>query len=296
VAITAAMEEGTGLAEFGQQFPTRFFDVGIAEQHGVGFASGLATAGCRPVVAIYSTFLQRGYDQVFHDLCLQDLDAVLCLDRAGLVGGDGATHQGIYDIAYLRHLPHAVLAAPKDGPELEAMLEAAVAGRGVWAIRFPKDQVPDDLPATGAPIEPGKAEVLREGGALALVAYGAMVAPALQAARRLAEEGLEATVVNARFAKPLDADLLAGLAARLPLLVTVEDHALAGGFGSAVLEVLAARGLGACVERLGVPDRFLEHGPRPALLADLGLTPDGIATSAAAALAALHAGAAAGPR
>jgi 1-deoxy-D-xylulose-5-phosphate synthase len=284
VAITAAMEEGTGLAEFGKQFPSRFFDVGIAEQHGVGFASGLATAGCRPVVAIYSTFLQRGYDQVFHDLCLQNLDAVLCLDRAGVVGGDGATHQGVYDIAYLRHLPNTVLAAPKDGPELEALLEAAVTGRGIWAIRFPKAPVPDDLPTTGTPIEPGKAEMLREGGDVALLAYGAMVAPALQAADRLAEEGIAATVVNARFAKPLDADLVAALAARVPLLVTVEDHAVAGGFGSAVLEALAARGVEARVECLGVPDCFLEHGPRQALLDGLGLTADGIAARVTAAL------------
>ncbi len=294
LAITAAMEEGTGLAEFGKQFPARFFDVGICEQHAVAFAGGLSAAGCRPVVAIYSTFLQRSYDQVFHDLCLQELDAVLCIDRAGLVGPDGATHNGVFDIAYLRHLPGSILAAPKDGPELEAMLEAATAGRGLWAIRFPKAEVPEGLPATGAPIQIGRAEVLREGTDAALVAYGSMVAPACEAAERLAEQGIAAAVVNARFAKPLDAELLAELAARVPLLVTVEEHALAGGFGSAVLEALAApsRRFGACgrarVECLGVPDRFIEHGSREALLAGLGLAAAGIAARVAEALASLH--------
>jgi 1-deoxy-D-xylulose-5-phosphate synthase len=253
----------------------------------VAFAGGLAAAGCRPVVAIYSTFLQRGYDQVFHDLCLQGLDAVLCVDRGGLVGPDGPTHHGVYDIAYLRHLPGSILAAPKDGPELEAMLDAAVAGSGLWVIRFPKAEAPEGLPTSGAPIEVGKAEVLREGADAALVAYGAMVAPACQAAERLAEGGISAAVVNARFAKPLDAELLATLA--VPLLVTVEDHALAGGFGSAVLEALAARGRSACrVERLGIPDRFIEHGPREALLDGLGLGADGIAARVAAVLASVR--------
>jgi 1-deoxy-D-xylulose-5-phosphate synthase len=289
VAITAAMEDGTGLADFGQRFPERFFDVGICEQHAVAFAGGLSAAGRRPVLAIYSTFLQRGYDQVFHDLCLQGLDAVVALDRAGLVGPDGPTHHGVFDIAYLRHLPGITLAAPRDGAELAAMLEAATAGTGVWAIRFPKAEVADALPAGEAPIECGKAEVLREGHDVGIVGYGAMVAPACAAAERLADAGVEATVVNARFAKPLDCDLLAGLAERLPLLVTVEDHALAGGFGSAVLETLASRGEPVCrVERLGIPDRFIEHGPREALLADLGLTAEGIAARVQSVLASLH--------
>jgi 1-deoxy-D-xylulose-5-phosphate synthase len=288
VAITAAMEEGTGLAEFGKRFPQRFFDVGICEQHAVAFAGGLSAGGRRPVVAIYSTFLQRAYDQVFHDLCVQKLDAVLCLDRAGIVGPDGPTHHGVYDLAYLRHLPGIILAAPKDGSELEAMLELAVRGHGVWAIRFPKAEVPEGLPNGGAPIEVGKAEVLREGSDAAVLAYGAMVAPALEAAERLAGAGILATVVNARFAKPLDEALLADLAARTPLLVTVEDHARAGGFGSAVLEALAGRGIEARVECLGIPDRFIEHGPREALLDDLGLGAEGIAAHVTAALASLH--------
>ena len=287
VAITAAMEDGTGLAEFDKRFPERFFDVGIAEQHAIAFAAGVSAAGRLPVVAIYSTFLQRGYDQVFHDLCLQELPAVLCIDRAGLVGADGPTHHGAYDIAYLRHLPGIVLAAPRDAAELEAMLEAAVASNGLWAIRIPRCGVPAaDLAAQRAPLELGKAEVLRPGGDAALVAYGAMVAPACAAAALLAAEGIEATVVNARFAKPLDRARLAELAARVPLLATIEDHALAGGFGSAVLECLAEPGRVACrVERLGIPDRFIEHGPRDALLDGLGLSARGIAARVAGMLA-----------
>ena len=286
VAITAAMEEGTGLGDFAREFPGRFFDVGICEQHAAAFAGGLSTAGCRPVLAVYSTFLQRGYDQVFHDLALQGLDAVLCLDRAGLVGPDGPTHHGVFDIAYLRHLPGMVLAAPKDGAELEAMFEAAIAGRGLWAIRFPKAAVPlADAQAPLRPVRVGKAEVLREGSDAAIVAYGAMVAPACEAAGLLAEQGLEAAVVNARFAKPVDADLIASVAVRVPLVVTVEDHALAGGFGSAVLEGLAASGGCPCrVECMGIPDRFVEHGERGALLEGLGLSARGIAARVAGAL------------
>ncbi|MBL7222543.1 MAG: 1-deoxy-D-xylulose-5-phosphate synthase [Candidatus Brocadiae bacterium] len=293
VAITAAMEAGTGLAEFGKRFPARFFDVGICEQHAVAFAAGLSASGCRPVVAIYSTFLQRGYDQVFHDLSLQDLDAVLCIDRAGLVGADGPTHHGAYDIAYLRHLPRVVLCAPKDGAELQAMLRYAVKARGTWGIRFPREGVPDrsaggTAPIHTAPIEIGKAEPLRDGHDVAIVAYGAMVARALEAADQLAEQGIAAAVVNARFAKPVDTGLLAELAAAVPLLVTVEDHALAGGFGSAVLEALADARIDTPVERLGIPDRFIEHGARDTLLDGLGLSADGIAARVADALATLH--------
>ncbi len=283
VAITAAMEDGTGLAEFSRRFPDRFFDVGIGEEHAVGLAGGLAAAGCRPVVAIYSTFLQRGYDQVFHDLCLQGAGAVICMDRAGLVGADGPTHHGLYDIAYLRHLPGIVLAAPRDGPELEAMLECALDSERLWAIRFPKAPVPDlPWPHRGPRIEAGQAELLRDGSDAALVAYGTMVGPAWEAAELLAAQGLEAAVVNARFAKPLDAALLASLASRVPLLVTIEEHALLGGFGSAVLEALAANGPIPCrVELLGVPDCFVEHGRRAALLGGLGLTAPRIAARVA---------------
>jgi 1-deoxy-D-xylulose-5-phosphate synthase len=282
VAITAAMEEGTGLAEFARRFPERFFDVGICEEHAVAFAGGLAAAGGKPVVAIYSTFLQRAYDQVFHDLCLQGTGAVVCIGRAGLVGADGPTHHGAYDIAYLRHLPGVVLAAPKDGAELEAMLACAVAGEGVWGIRFPKAQVPSAQWPQGAPVELGQAELLRDGGGVALVAYGSMVAPAWEAATLLAEQGIEAAVVNARFAKPVDGALLASLAARMPLIVTIEEHSVLGGFGSAVLEALAASGAPPCrVELLGIPDRFIAHGRREALLDGLGLCPAGIAAHVA---------------
>ena len=290
VAITAAMEEGTGLVEFNRRFPTRFFDVGICEGHAVAFAGALSAAGQNPVAAIYSTFLQRAYDQVFHDLCLQGANVVLALDRAGIVGSDGPTHHGVYDIAYLRHLPGIRLAAPKDGAELEAMLELALANGGVWAIRFPRSRVPDvRWPAT-APVALGEAEVLREGDDAALVAYGAMVVPAWEAARLLAQEGIETTVLNARFAKPLDAERLVAVASRVPLVATVEDHAVQGGFGSAVLEALTGAGVTGCrVERHGVPDCFIEHGARQELLDDLGLGPLSIAARVARTLGALNA-------
>jgi len=282
VAITAAMEEGTGLLEFARSFPNRFFDVGICEEHAVTFAGALRAAGAKPVVAIYSTFLQRAYDQVFHDLCLQQAGIVLCLDRAGLVGADGPTHHGVYDIAYLRHLPGILLAAPKDGPELERMLECAVASDRLWAIRFPKAPVPAASWAEAAPIEIGRAELLRDGTDAALVAYGAMVEPAWDAAARLSERGIQAAVINARFARPIDSELIGSVAARVPLVVTVEDHALAGGFGSALLEALAAAGaMPRRVERMGIPDRFVEHGPRGVLLGELGLAAGHIATRVA---------------
>ena len=284
VAVTAAMEEGTGLVAFAKEFPQRFFDVGICEEHAVAFAGGLSVAGCKPVVGIYSTFLQRAYDQVFHDVALQETGLVLCLDRAGLVGADGPSHQGVFDIAYLRHLPGLVLSAPKDGAELEAMLAAAVASGRLWAIRFPRAPVPaTQWPS--APIEVGRGELLREGSDAALVAYGSMVGPAFEAAGLLAEQGIEAVVVNARFAKPVDAELIRDVASRVPLLATIEDHVLQGGFGSAVLESLAAGGGCPCrVECLGVPDRFIEHGKRDALLAELGLDAAGIAGRVEAAL------------
>ena len=286
VAITAAMEDGTGLAEFARAFPERFFDVGICEEHAVAFAGGLAAAGKRPVVAIYSTFFQRAYDQVFHDLCLQKAGAILCMDRAGLVGTDGPTHHGAFDIAFLRHLPGMILAAPKDGAELEAMLEGAARSKGLWAIRFPKGHVPSLRWPQSEPIAVGRGELLSDGADVALVAYGSMVGPAWEAAELLAQRGIGAAVVNARFAKPVDVDLLAPLAARVPLLVTLEEHAVQGGFGSAVLEALAAAGALRCrVEQLGIPDRFVEHGPRQALLEGLGLSAAGIARRVGEALA-----------
>jgi len=278
VAITAAMEEGTGLAEFADRFPDRFFDVGICESHAVAFGGAASASGLKPVIAIYSTFLQRAYDQVFHDLCLQGLGAVLCLDRAGVVGADGPTHHGVFDISYLRHIPGLVVAAPRDGDELEALLGAAVASDAPWAIRFPKDRVPAVSWPHREPVEPGRAEVLREGRDAVIVAYGSMVAPAWEAARMLAQAGLSVGVVNARFAKPLDVDRLRSVAASTPVVFTVEEHVLAGGFGSAVLEALSAEGPLPCrLERIGLPDRFIEHGPREVLLDTLGLTARGLA-------------------
>ncbi|MFH1024464.1 MAG: 1-deoxy-D-xylulose-5-phosphate synthase [Planctomycetota bacterium] len=282
-AITAAMPDGTGLLEFRKMFPERYFDVGIAEEHAVGLAAGLLAAGAKPVVAVYSTFLQRAYDQIFHEIVLQDIAPVFMMDRAGVVGDDGPTHNGVFDIAYLRHFPGMVLMAPKDGPELEAMLKFAVALDRPAAIRYPKENVP---PATGetAPLALGRAEVLREGSDVTLVAYGAMTSRALEAASRLANRGVRAGVVNARFAKPLDEELLAELAGRAPL-VTVEDHALDGGFGEAVVACLSRRGIPCdAVTRLGIPDRFLAHGARDILLRELGLDPEGIAASVETAL------------
>ncbi len=262
VAISAAMPDGTGLNRFARQFPRRFFDVGIAEEHAVTFAAGLATQGFRPVVALYSTFLQRAYDQVVHDVCLQNLPVIFAIDRAGLVGDDGRTHHGVFDISFLRHVPGLVLMSPKDENELQHMLWTAVQlGRPV-ALRYPRGSgagVPLDDELIELPL--GQAEVLRQGEDLAIVAYGPLVQTALAAAATLAEAGVQATVVNARFAKPLDEPLIARLARRLPLLVTLEENALQGGVGSALLEVLEEhRPLAARVRRIGLPDVFVEHG------------------------------------
>ena len=279
VAITAAMPDGTGVSAFAEKFPKRYFDVGICEQHALGLAAGLARGGRRPVVAVYSTFLQRGFDQAFHELCLQGLPIVLALDRAGLVGSDGPTHHGAYDIAYLRCLPRMVLMAPADGAELRQMLRLALTASGPVAIRYPRT-VPEAIPRSGpAPdFGIGQAEVLRNGPDGALVAYGAMVMPALAAAERLAQRDIYVTVVNARFAKPLDHTVLSRVLREMPLVVTVEEHICVGGFGSALLEMAAAEGLEtgriAC---LAIPDRFIEHGPRDLLLKSLDLDADGIA-------------------
>lgn len=281
LAITAAMPEGTGLNKFQERFPDRFFDVGICEQHAVGFASGLTLAGMRPVCAIYSTFLQRAFDQIFHEVALQKLPVVFCLDRAGVVGADGPTHHGMYDIAYLRTFPGTVLMAPKDGPELEAMLEFALKQESSVAIRYPRGSTPEPL-GTTAPVELGRAEVLREGEDGVLLAYGAMVERALAAAGILAANGIHPAVVNARFAKPVDVDLVASLSRSHPYVLTLEDHALAGGFGSAVLEAAAsARARADRIRCAGIPDRFVPHGSRDLHLAALGLSPEGIARTAA---------------
>ena len=287
-AITAAMPGGAGLEEFAEEFPERYFDVGICEQHGLGLAGGLGMSGVKPVVALYSTFLQRGYDQVFHDLCLQGVDVTLAIDRAGIVGGDGATHQGMFDVAYLRHLPGTVLMAACDEREMAKMLRFAVGSPGVTALRYPRATCPHptDEKCMG-PIEMGKAVALRQGGDGAIVAYGAMVYPALRAAEMLAEDGVEAAVINARFAKPLDERMLDDLAGRQPFLLTVEDHVITGGFGSAVLEYVSERHPhGVQVVRMGIPERFIEHGARDRILGDLGLNARGIRDRFKAAMAA----------
>ncbi len=278
VAITAAMPDGTGLSRFRERFPDRYFDVGIAEQHALGLAAGLAAGGLKPVVAVYSTFLQRAFDQVFHELCLQNLPVVLAIDRGGLVGQDGPTHHGVFDIACLRSLPNLTLMSPKDAPELDLMLQAALALPGPAAIRYPRACVPEPpLAEPCPPIEIGRAEWLRRGDSVAIFAYGAMAQTALEAADRLAEAGARAAVVNARFVKPLDRDAVLQAAAETGAVVTLEEHALAGGFGAAVLEALADAGAAARVLRLGVPDEFIGHGRRSELLADLGLDADGVA-------------------
>ncbi|OIR14946.1 1-deoxy-D-xylulose-5-phosphate synthase [mine drainage metagenome] len=262
VGITAAMPSGTGLSHLATACPKQFFDVGIAEEHAVLFAAGLAARGIRPVVAIYSTFLQRGFDQIVHDVCLQNLPVTFCLDRAGLSPNDGPTHHGLFDIAYLRTVPNAVVMQPKDEDELVDMLHTALHHPGPVFIRYPRGQGDGvTLKSEPAALQAGVAETLAEGHDLAIWALGPMVSEAIKLASRLkAEHGLTATVVNARFAKPLDRALLLDHARRHSLLVTMEDHALAGGFGSAVLEELQLAGLPIAVERIGWPDEFIEHG------------------------------------
>lgn len=281
VAITAAMPDGTGLSGFAREHPGRFFDVGIAEQHAVTFAAGLAAAGLRPVFAVYSSFLQRAYDQVFHDVCLQGLPVTFAIDRAGVVGSDGPTHHGLFDLSYLRSLPGIILMAPKDENELQHMLFTAVMSQGPAAVRYPRGNgygVPLDQAL--APIPVGTAEVLKEGSDGTVFAVGTMVNPSLEAARLLAEEGLDVAVVNARFVKPIDRALITAEALRTGFLFTVEENALQGGFGSAVLEVLEEENLtDVAVLRLGFPDAFIPQGEQPELQALYGLDAAGIALS-----------------
>jgi 1-deoxy-D-xylulose-5-phosphate synthase len=290
VGITAAMNSGTGLNILQAELPDRYYDVGIAEQHAVLFAAGLALQGAKPVAAIYSTFLQRGYDQIVHDVCLQRLGVVFAMDRAGLVGDDGPTHHGAFDLSYLRCLPNIVLMAPRDEAMLVHMLHTAIGyDDGPVALRYPRGEAEGvPLPARPEPIEIGRGELLREGGErVAFLGYGYGVPVALGAAERLAgEHGVEATVADARFAKPLDGELVDGLAAEHDLLVTVEENVLAGGFGSAVLEHLADRDLlgETRVLRFGLPDRYVAHG-KPALLRDeVGFTPEAVAERVAEAV------------
>jgi 1-deoxy-D-xylulose-5-phosphate synthase len=286
VGITAAMNTGTGLSLLQKALPDRYFDVGIAEQQALLFAAGLALEGARPVAAIYSTFLQRAFDQIVHDVCLQSLPVVLAMDRAGLVGDDGPTHHGVFDIAYLRPLPNITLMAPRDEAMLVHMLHTALRHEaGPVGLRYPRGEgVGVPLPEVPRTLEIGTGEILREGERVALVGYGTGVQQALGAAALLAEGGLDVTVADARFAKPLDAGLLAQLAAEHELIVTLEEGVLAGGFGSAVWECLSDGGLAPRILRVGLPDRYVTHGAPKLLHAEVGYTPERIAERIEAAV------------
>ncbi|MBW2558202.1 MAG: 1-deoxy-D-xylulose-5-phosphate synthase [Deltaproteobacteria bacterium] len=281
VAITAAMTGGTGLDQFARDIPERFYDVGIAEQHGVTFAAGLATEGFTPVVAIYSTFLQRAYDQVLHDVCLQNLPVVFALDRAGIVGDDGPTHHGLFDYSYLRLIPNIVVMAPKDENELQHMLKTAVECGGPASVRYPRGSgVGVPLDRTPESIEIGKAQIVREGKDVAVIAIGSTVYPSLEAAQRLAEENIQVTVVNSRFVKPLDKALLCGIASSFRKIITVEENVLMGGFGSAVLELFEEAGIsGVAVKRIGIGDEFVEHATQAQLRKKHGIDAEGIANA-----------------
>jgi len=282
VGITAAMGSGTGIDKLALEIPKRTYDVGIAEQHAVTFAAGMATEGYIPVVAIYSTFLQRGYDEILHDVCLQNLHVVFALDRGGLVGADGPTHHGVFDFAYLRSIPNIAIMAPKDENELQHMLATAIDYVGPIALRYPRGEgwgvtLDEDLKH----LEIGKAELLRDGTDVVIAAIGQTVIPALRAAQDLAPLGINAAVVNARFVKPLDKELFRSLLTRVPRVITVEDHVITGGFGSALVEFLADNSIiGVDVKRLGVPDRFIPHGTQDELRKLCGFDKDAIAQTA----------------
>ncbi len=282
VAITAGMPSGTGLDVFHKEFPKRFYDVGIAEQHAITFAAGMATTGLKPVTAIYSTFLQRGYDQVLHDVCYQNLPVVFVLDRAGIVGEDGATHNGLFDLSYLRSIPNMVIMAPKDENELRHMLKTALEYNCPVAIRYPRGKgygIP--LDEEMKVLEWGRAEVMHPGNDLAIFAVGVTVYPALQAAQKLKEEGVAVSVVNCRFVKPLDSELVCDLGRRTGRIITVEENVLAGGFGSAVLEVLNSHDIrDVKVSCMGINDVFVEHGSQSIIRKKYGLDMEGILNSA----------------
>ena len=273
IAITAAMTEGTGLTEFAKTFPSRFYDVGIAEAHAVTFAAGMASQGIKPVVAIYSTFLQRSYDEIVHDVCIQNLPVVFAIDRAGIVGEDGPTHNGTFDISYLRHIPNITIMAPKDEQELGDMLKTAICHNGPVAIRYPRgavSKIPDTTKLTKINI--GEAEILRNGQDILIVALGSAVQFVSKAAELLQEAGISACVINARFAKPIDTVLIGNLAKEIRCVLTVEENTVIGGFGSGVLEHLSEMNIKDLkIKRLGLPDRFIEHGPQKLLRKMLGL-------------------------
>ena len=289
VAVTAAMASGTGLSKFSEEFSNRFFDVGIAEQHAVTFAGALAKGGMKPVCAIYSTFLQRAQDQLIHDVALQRLNVTICLDRAGLVGADGATHNGVFDISYLGHIPESVIAAPVNQFEMTEMLKLGINYPHIFAIRYPRANISDiasDLPEK--PFQIGEGEILREGNDIAILAFGTMVTPALIAAEKLNSQGISAAVCNMRFAKPLDARILLEMASRTKAIITIEEHIFTGGFGSKVLEFFETRNMSRVpIKRLALPNEFIEQGLRDHLLDRAGLSPDKIVLSALSLLQAL---------
>ena len=279
VGITAAMPEGTGLFLFKKDFPDRFFDVGIAEQHAVTFAAGLATQGLKPVVAIYSTFLQRAYDQIIHDVCLQNLPVVFAIDRGGIVGGDGPTHHGLFDLSYLRIIPNMIVMSPKDENELRHMLKTAIEHQGPIALRYPRGKgFGVNLDETLKKIPIGEAELITPGEDLAILAIGHMVYPALDAVRMLQRDGIYPTLVNARFVKPIDKSLLLQLSRNCKCIVTIEENVITGGFGTAVMEALQELNIQIPVKRLGLPDTFVEHGPQSTLRERYGLHVEGIYT------------------
>lgn len=282
LAITAAMAGGTGLSGFAQQFPDRFFDVGIAEQHAVTMAAAMASGGLKPVVAIYSTFLQRAYDQIIHDVCLQNLPVTFAIDRGGLVGDDGPTHHGAFDLAYLSQIPNITVMAPKDENELRHMLKTAVEHNGPAAVRYPRGQgrgLPLDDEIRCLPL--GQAEVIRDGGDIALFAVGSMVETAERAAEVLEMQGISAAVINARFVKPADSRCIINYGRKTGRIITLEENVLQGGFGSTVLRIISDAGLtGVQVKNIGLPDTFVEHGERQLLLSKYGLTVDGLLSSA----------------
>jgi 1-deoxy-D-xylulose-5-phosphate synthase len=279
VAITAAMPTGTGLDNFALKFADRFFDVGIAEQHAVTFAAGLATEGLKPIVAIYSTFLQRAFDQLIHDVCLQNLPVVFCMDRGGIVGEDGPTHHGTFDLSYLRIIPNMVIMAPKDEVELKDMLYTAVNyEKGPTAIRYPRGKV-FGLPQKKNPekISIGRGEVLKRGKDVLIIAVGSMVYPSLDATKILSESNIDAAVINARFIKPIDGELIKQEMEGKKLIVTVEENAVKAGFGSAVLEFLQEIDVKKKIINIGIPDKFVEQGSPELLKEELGLCSEGIA-------------------
>jgi len=281
VAVTAAMPEGTGLTRFSKEFPDRFIDVGIAEQHAVTFSAGLASKGAKPVVAIYSTFLQRAYDQILHDVCIDNHPVVFALDRGGIVGEDGPTHHGLFDYSFLRPMPNMTIMAPMDENELARMLKTALAHNGPIAMRYPRGAGQGvDIDPRVLPIDIGKARILRQGGDLLIIAAGRPANDAMEAAKILSEKGIEATVVNARFVKPLDTDLFIELAGTIKKVITVEEHVLAGGFGSAVLEMFSDQAVtGIACKRIGIKDTFVEHGPQDQLRDDYGVNAQAIVSA-----------------